>query len=460
MGLKTMNTMTKNDEFKRAFFLGFAFVLGVDFARKFGNKEDENKFIINSLGAMDDKPWDESKHKRDKDGKFAKEGHSRVESTLHAYKKEGDNKHAEGDEPKSRYLKSLPKLKLTDAKAINEATKPFSKAKKIDSETISGVDANTLIYRRERRYEGKRREGEPEYVWEYKGKKLDDKRAMELEKAMSALKLSNVLSSLTSDVVVRSDFAVCDGQIAQGKMKGEKNGFTAYAPTTRYTREKTKHAKTEKLVGTLPKFIEQVGKDIEAGKPEAVLTYFIHQTLARAGSKSKTDNDTYGASTLRPEHFKIDEEGNLICKFPAKNAWWILDIKDKFLKNWISKKLKTAEAGKPLFGVSYDKLGDYLKTTSEKIGLKGDDVFKAHDFRRVTATQKASDYMDAKIKEDKSILKDDKKYQRACAEAINYAANALCDSSKVVFDKYIAPQVLFKQRPELADAYLRMHTGV
>lgn len=150
----------------------------------------------------------------------------------------------------------------------------------------------------------------------------------------------------------------------------------------------------------------------------------------------------------------------MICKFPAKNAWWILDIKDKFLKNWISKKLKTAEAGKPLFGVSYDKLGDYLKTTSEKIGLKGDDVFKAHDFRRVTATQKASDYMDAKIKEDKSILNDDKKYQRACAEAINYAANALCDSSKVVFDKYIAPQVLFKQRPELADAYLRMHTGV
>lgn len=77
-----MNTMTKSDEFKRAFFLGLAFVLGVDFARKFGNKEDENKFIINSLGAFDDKPWDESKHKRDKDGKFAKEGHSRVDSEL------------------------------------------------------------------------------------------------------------------------------------------------------------------------------------------------------------------------------------------------------------------------------------------------------------------------------------------------------------------------------------------
>lgn len=107
MGLKNMNTVTKNDEFKRAFFLGFAFVLGVDFARKNDQNLTEKQFIINTLGAMDDKPWDESKHKRDEDGKFAKEGHSRVESTLHAYKKEGDNKHAEGDEPKNRYLKTF-----------------------------------------------------------------------------------------------------------------------------------------------------------------------------------------------------------------------------------------------------------------------------------------------------------------------------------------------------------------
>ena len=66
--------MTTTDTLKRAFFLGFAFVLGVDFARKNGQNLTEKQFIINSLGAMDDKPWDESKHKRDKDGKFAKEG--------------------------------------------------------------------------------------------------------------------------------------------------------------------------------------------------------------------------------------------------------------------------------------------------------------------------------------------------------------------------------------------------
>jgi len=64
---------------------------------------------------MDDKPRDESKHKRDEDGKFAKEGHSRVESTLHAYKKDGDNKHAEGDEDEESYLPED-----TDDENINE----------------------------------------------------------------------------------------------------------------------------------------------------------------------------------------------------------------------------------------------------------------------------------------------------------------------------------------------------
>jgi len=442
-----------------AFLKGFFYALGVDFARKNDQDLTAKQFIINTLVAMDDKPWDESLHPRGEGGKFAEKGHSRVESTLHAYKKEGDNKHAEGDEPKNRYMKTLTALKPTDLKAVEEATKPFKKAKKIDADTISEVDPKTLIYRKERRYEGERKDGEPEYVWEYQGKALDDKRAMELEKAMSVLKFSNVLSAETSDVRVRSDFAVAEGQLATGTMPNGKNGFISYSPNTRYVREKAKHAKTERLLGNMPKFIKQVGEDIKAGKPEAVLTYFIHQTLARAGSKEQTDNDTYGASTLRPEHFKIDESGNLICKFPAKNAWWILDIKDEFLKKWITKKLKTAEAGKPLFGVSYDKLGDYLKATSATVGL-GDDVFKAHDFRRVTATQKASDYMDAAIKRDKSILKDEKKYQRTCAEAVNYAANALCDSSKVVFKNYIAPQVLFKHRPELADAYVRMFTGV
>ena len=65
----------------------------VDFARKNDQNLTEKQFIINSLGAMDDKPWDESKHKRDKDGKFAKEGHSRVDSELYGFKKNGNDKY-------------------------------------------------------------------------------------------------------------------------------------------------------------------------------------------------------------------------------------------------------------------------------------------------------------------------------------------------------------------------------
>ena len=82
---------------------------------------------------------------------------------------------------------------------------------------------------------------------------------------------------------------------------------------------------------------------------------------------------------------------------------------------------------------------------------------KPHDFRRVVATQKARSYFENAIKEDKTILEDEDKYSETMAKAINYAADALNDTAGVVFEKYIAPQILFKERPELADAYLKMN---
>lgn len=145
----------------------------------------------------------------------------------------------------------------------------------------------------------------------------------------------------------------------------------------------------------------------------------------------------------------------MICEFHAKNGWWTLNIKDKFLKKYILEKLETAEKGKPLFGVSYNKFNNYLKTISADVKLHP--PMRPHDFRRVVATQKARNYLDNAIKEDKTILKDEDKYSKTMAKAVNYAADALNDSASVVFEKYIAPQIFFKERPELADAYLKMN---
>ena len=442
-----------------AFLKGFFYALGVDFAQKNDQNLTAKQFIINTLIAMDDKPWDESKVHRDKWGQFASEGHSRVETTVHAFKTEGDNKYAEGGEPKDRYFNSLPKLNVTDAKKVNEALKPFAKEKLLEGKTVSKVDPKKLIVRGARRYEGKRRKGEPEFVWEQNGKPLDEKRAMELENACKTLGWSNAISAQTKNVKIRPDFAVFDGQSVTGKLKGNKP-FSCYPPETQYKTELAKHQKTVTLLAKRDELVKEIAKDIKAGKPEAVLAYFTHQTVARIGSKLAKENPSYGGSTMLPEHFKVDEQGNLTCKFKAKNGWWILDIKDQYLKKTIIEKLKTAEAGKPLFGVSYDKFGKYLKELSARIGLDEDNTWEAHDFRRVTATQKAGDYVAEAIKQDKSILKDDKRYMRVCAEAVNYAANALGDTSDIVFSTYISPQVLFKHRPKLANAYLRMFAGV
>lgn len=449
-----MNTVTKTDEFKRAFFLGFAFVLGVDFARKFGDKADENEYIINCLGAFDDAPFDESKVKRDRKGRFATKGHSGVSSILHAFRKDGDNKYAEGKAPTRQYFKSLPKLGALDTGKVKEALKPFMSAQKLKGDTIKQLDSEKLYKRGEVLYEGKRKPGEPQFVWTQGGKELSKDEALKLEEAMIALKATNVFSTLTKDVKVRPDFASSLGQLATGTLQGGKE-FQIYSPDTRLENDRKRHQGTEVLMNSMPKIVKQINKDIDAGKPEAILAYFIHQTLTRAGS-SKTDSGSLGATKLLPEHFRI-EDGKLICKFHAKNGWWTLEIKDKFLKDYITKKLKTAEAGKPLFGVTYKRLTDYMKNMSERAGLS--QTMYPHDFRRVTATQHANDYLQASIKEDPSILKDEEKYSRICAEAINYAANALNDSAPIVFERYIAPQVFFKDRPDLSDAYLRAHAG-
>ena len=455
MGLKTMNTMTKTDEFKRAFFLGFAFVLGVDFARKNDQNLTENQFIINSLGAMDDKPWDESKHKRDKDGKFAKEGHSRVDSELRPFKKEGDNKYAKGEtESKGRWITRLPGLKTEDDTKVSQALAPFVSSPKLKGTTIRQLDKNLLIERSdERSYEGKKKEGEPLYTWKQNGKELTKDEALKLETALGALKGSNVLSALTTGVKVRPDFATALGQLAIGKMRNGEE-FKFYSKDTREDNDRKKHLNTENIVNHFSdvrnKFISDIEKD---KKPEAVLSYFVYQTLCRADSGASSTG-SFGATTLRPEHFRV-EDGKLICEFHAKNGWWKLNIEDKFLKKYILEKLKTAEKGKPLFGVSYNKFNDYLKTISADVKLHP--PMKPHDFRRVVATQKARSYFENAIKEDKTILEDEDKYSETMAKAINYAADALNDTASVVFEKYIAPQIFFKERPELADAYLKMN---
>ena len=277
--------------------------------------------------------------------------------------------------------------------------------------------------------------------------------ALKLEAALGALKGSNVLSALTTGVKVRPDFATASGQLAIGNMKNGTE-FQFYSRETREHNDREKHANTENIMNHFSDVRDKFISDIEKeNKPEAVLSYFVYQTLCRADTGASSTG-SFGATTLRPEHFRV-EDGKLICEFHAKNGWWKLNIKDKFLKKYILEKLKTAEKGKPLFGVSYNKFNNYLKTISADVKLNP--PMKPHDFRRVVATQKARSYLDDAIKEDKTILEDEDKYSETMAKAINYAADALNDSASVVFEKYIAPQIFFKERPDLAEGYLKMN---
>lgn len=443
------------EDFKRAFLYGFAYSLGVDFARKNDNTAPQNEYIINLLGALDRAPWNENDVDRDEKGRFASKGHARVSSELYAFKTEGENKYAKGElVTKGRWLNKLPGLTSEDVETERKALKPFVSSPKLTGTTIRQLDAKKLIERSDkRRYEGKKKEGEPLYTWTQNGKELSKDEALKLETALGALKGSNVLSALSTGVKVRPDFATASGQLAIGSMQNGKE-FQFYSKKTREDNDRKKHANTENIVNHFSDVRNKIISDIEKdGKPEAVLSYFVYQTLCRADAGS-SKTGSFGATTLRPEHFKI-EDGKLICEFHAKNGWWKLNIEDKFLKDYILKKLKTAEKGKPLFGVKYDKFNQYLASISSDVKLNP--PMKPHDFRRVIATQRARSYIENAVNRDKTILEDEGKYSEAMAQAINYAADALNDSASVVFQKYIAPQIFFKERPDLAEGYLKMN---
>lgn len=448
---------------KNAFGLGLAFSLGLDFKKKNQLANDEKDglnplklFIIKRICAKDWSQQDEDNHPRKENGQFTVKGHEGVASSIYKNDKKTSGGFKQGAEMKNRFIKSLPAMKGAEqAEKIKKALEPFAGIKANRATTIASLGKETggkgLFVRGEKPlYEGKARDGEPLYEWRVGDEIVDKKTALALENVMRELGYTDVLSPANRDVRVRRDLATGYGQVATGT---PPNGtaFARYAPKTMYDRAQVKYARVNEITEKYPKIAGQIIEDIKAGRKEAVLAYFIHITCARADATSgKNKRGTLGATSLTPENFTVKEK-KVVCEFPAKNGYWKLEITQPFLFNYLTEKLKTAKKGEPIFGVSYPKLTQYLREVSEKTGLT--ESMMPHDFRRATATQVARDYIQAHYKP--TMLKDEKAYSKMVAEAINEAARAINDTATIAFGNYISPEILFKERPEYAQGYIR-----
>ena len=437
----------------KAFEQGMAFSLGFDFIKGFlrlssvtAYDSEQGLLLIRQL-ANDRKEWKEELHRRDDRGRFAVMGYATVQSKL--YKKEKKNgKDVKGKEltDKERFLKSIPEYgKKKNGVPLSQALKPFANVKPYKHKVLSEFKKDLYLRGKAIEYKGKRPEGAPRYEWTQNGKRVDDKRASEIETALLSFGCSQALTPNSKNVKVRPDLATGKGQLVTSNTK--KADFIGYDIETREASLREKYDRVMTVIDKYPEIANTIIDDCIDGRREAPFAYFMHQTLARIGSSSKSVGK--GILQLKKSHFTISDD-KVICNFQGKNGFWRLVIKDEFLRGWLQGRLSQMGRGETVFDCSYNRASDYIKELGERVG--GIELH-AHDFRRAVGTQVARAHVESKL--TKEILADEKRYTKLILEGINKASKAINDSADVTFEHYIVPQVLFKEKPELAEKYIK-----
>lgn len=390
-------------------------------------------------------------------GQFVRKGTEGVTQSYRTWTKERDTegRKVANKEPANEKMKRLKAVKDIHSKGgyTRESLKKYKDVKRNPAQLISEFKPEELYVRSDARIEYPDEESakdKPKYEWTIGGRKLDETEALQLETALTDIGANGGLSKDASDVKVRPDLFNGRGQIFSAK------GVPAYSdPYTNYDRNKAKYERVNYWSDNYDKLLDKIEDGVKSGDDAAYLAYFMHRTRCRVGTSNSADG--LGASQLKAEHVKLDGQ-KIICDFPAKNGQWHIEIdNDPILHSYISKRLAEADPKERLFKTSSDKEGKYLKRISDEVTGGKAESFGNHDFRRVGATTIVSDFLKGKQAEidDAIKSKDDKRYNALMVEAINEAAKYLNDKPTTAFEHYIAPERLFKDKPELIDAYTR-----
>jgi len=179
------------------------------------------------------------------------------------------------------------------------------------------------------------------------------------------------------------------------------------------------------------------GRRLSRNRVLAAVTRLLDTSLIRVGNEAYVaDNDTYGATTLLPEHV-VDRDGEMVLEFTGKGGVdHALVVRDPGVRRVIGQSLDATPGD--LFG--YEVKGVWHDVTSDDVneylrGLAGEEV-SAKDFRTWGGTAHVTGHLGpVAVGEDIGDL------DRLELEAIDLAAEVLGNTRAVARTAYVAPQV-------------------
>lgn len=400
--------------------------------------------------------FEESEHPRGRDGRFVKgEGEGRVAETFAyekikggAYKLDRHGNHvyaADAIKEQFKFGKKFGEVKAKPCPAWdrNKADVPFS-GKRLFSE----MSPDEVYVRGDRPIDygdGKTPDGKPKYEWTRGGRKVPAAEAVQLEEAVKTRISGQLLTDKASSVRVRADYANGENQLAQF-VGGTGKPKTIYDAATEVARQKAKFDQVEDVCAKYDTLFNGVADGCRKGVEEAEVAYFLMRTKCRIGGKRGKGNDNFGALDLTGEHVKVSGD-KISLEFDAKNAHWRQTVTDRKLAGILSGRMSKVGKGERIFSVREAKVNKFLTRLGEEAGVvenadgKG---FTAHNIRHAGATRLAEKLV-GQIKIDPK--KDENGYLRELEKVVTECGRHICDSPKVAFEKYIAPQVLFQRVP-------------
>ncbi len=183
-------------------------------------------------------------------------------------------------------------------------------------------------------------------------------------------------------------------------------------------------------------------RGMEHRKVVALLVQLLDTTLARVGNEVYVDeNETYGLTTLRPEHAEIRSRSVTFCFIGKGGAEHTLDVRDRRVATLVrhcrdlgGQELFSCRDQDEILGLTSDDVNGYLHEV-------GGDWTTARDFRSWGATAEV-----AAVLGSMSPPNDESEAAKAVVDAIDQAAARLGNTRAVCRDSYI--------HPALPEAYL------
>ena len=203
-----------------------------------------------------------------------------------------------------------------------------------------------------------------------------------------------------------------------------------YIYTKKYTSRTGagKYKRVEKWQEAYPGIISRIEKQFSK-KEEAKLLYLIDKTKFRVGGEGDTKAEViaYGATTLKPEHIKIDKDIITFNFIGKKGVHQIKEIKDPLLAKLLRGRVKNKDK---LFNTNEYRVLQYLRS------LPRASKFKVSDFRPYYATKVARQMVDST-----SIPVTKKEFKQKQKEIAMVVSEELGNTPSVALSSYIDPRV-------------------